>query len=281
MQSAIARPPLERDAPAGPYAPPRRVTCLDDCVFYHTMDIPGYGTVEGPWDLRAGVREYLGGVDLRGKRVLELGTASGYLCFHMEQQGAEVVGYDVTATQAEEMNVVPYARTQRQGALDYVRRMIAKLNNSWWLCHRAFGSAARVVYGNIYAVPAAIGPVDVATFGSILLHLRDPFQALASALPLVRETVIITEPLCEAEHPTWNDPEPAPSLAFQPNYRTAFPPATWWSFSPEVLRRFLGVLGFEETAVTYHAQLFKNQRFPMFTVVGRRTAPRTPAAWHQ
>ena len=26
------------------------------------MDLPGYGTVPGEWDLRAGVQEYLGGV---------------------------------------------------------------------------------------------------------------------------------------------------------------------------------------------------------------------------
>jgi hypothetical protein len=41
------------------------------------MDLPGYGTMPGEWNLRAGVREYLGGVGLRGKRVLEVGTASG------------------------------------------------------------------------------------------------------------------------------------------------------------------------------------------------------------
>lgn len=59
------------------------------------MDIPGYGGVEGEWDLRKGVKEYLGNVDFKGKRVLEIGTASGFLCFYMEGQGAEVVAYDL------------------------------------------------------------------------------------------------------------------------------------------------------------------------------------------
>ncbi|MBV9971725.1 MAG: hypothetical protein JO135_00155, partial [Candidatus Eremiobacteraeota bacterium] len=34
------------------YAEPRTVTNLSDCYFYHTMEIPGYGLVEGQWDLR-------------------------------------------------------------------------------------------------------------------------------------------------------------------------------------------------------------------------------------
>ena len=29
------------------YATPRTVTELGDCHFYHTMDMPGYGCVEG------------------------------------------------------------------------------------------------------------------------------------------------------------------------------------------------------------------------------------------
>src|SRR5262249_47083940 len=64
-----------------PYASPRTVTDLADCYFYHTLELPGYGLVEGEWDLRAGAEAYLGGVDFRGRRVLEVGPASGFLCF--------------------------------------------------------------------------------------------------------------------------------------------------------------------------------------------------------
>src|SRR5262245_36618662 len=79
----------------GPYAVPRTVTDPADCYFYHTMEIPGHGLVEGEWDLRPGVEAYLGGIDFRGKRVLEVGTASGFLCFQMEARGAEVVAFDL------------------------------------------------------------------------------------------------------------------------------------------------------------------------------------------
>jgi hypothetical protein len=177
-----------------PYATPRTVTDLSQCYFYHTIDIPGHRTVEGPWDLRAGVDAYLGGVDLRGKRVLELGTASGFLCFEMERRGAEVVACDLNGDLAHHQDLVPYLGEDLRRTTAEWSSLIHMINNAYWLCHRAFSSSARVVYSSVYDVPDTIGPVDIATFGCILLHLRDPFGALQSALPLVRDTVIITEP---------------------------------------------------------------------------------------
>ena len=56
-----------------PYATPRTFTDPADCYFYHTLEVPGYGLFEGEWDLREGVEAYLGGVDFRGRRVLEIG----------------------------------------------------------------------------------------------------------------------------------------------------------------------------------------------------------------
>src|SRR5208337_1299521 len=64
------------------YAQSRVINDISDCYFYHTMDVPGYGHVEGEWDLRGKETQYLGGVALKGKRVLEIGTASGFLCFY-------------------------------------------------------------------------------------------------------------------------------------------------------------------------------------------------------
>lgn len=78
------------------FAEPPTVSDLRDCLFYHTMDIPGVGTVEGWFDLRGSVDQYLGYVPLGAKRVLEIGPASGFLTFYMESQGAEVVAVDVS-----------------------------------------------------------------------------------------------------------------------------------------------------------------------------------------
>ncbi len=173
------------------FAPPRLVTRLEDCEFYHTMDLPGHGTVRGQWDLRGHVDSYLGHVNLTGKRVLELGTASGFLCMEMEKRGAEVVAYDLS--EDFDGDLVPFAREESPAELAARRRFVRRLNNGWWLVHRSHQSRARVAYGSIYDIPDGIGEVNVATFGSILLHLRDPYRALASASRFVRDTIVVTD----------------------------------------------------------------------------------------
>ena len=173
------------------FAPPRKVTRLEECFFYHTIDLPDYGTVSGIWDIRSHVDRYIGGVDVRGKRILEMGTASGFLGIEMERRGAEVIGYDLSDD--HDWDLVPFNGSPSVSLAAWSKAHIRMLNNSWWLVHRACQSSARIVYGTAYEVPEEIGPVDMATFGCLLLHLRDPFQALASAARLVRDTIVVTE----------------------------------------------------------------------------------------
>jgi hypothetical protein len=268
------------------YAEPRNITDLAECYFYHTTEVPGYGLIEGEWDLRRGMRAYLGHVDFKGKRVLELGTASGFNCFYMERQGAEVVGYDLSEQQS--WDVVPYAQYDYETFSEQRKEHIRKINNAFWLCHRAFESRSKVVYGDVYSIPPAIGLVDISTACSILLHVRDPFLALQKALALTRDTVIVTE---GAE--VLNVPNPvrrlrsllpnklaAPPMRFMPNWRAQDPKETWWRLTPELIQRFIGVLGFERSEVTYHYQTYRrgSTKIPLrqFTVVGHRTKPLTP-----
>jgi hypothetical protein len=249
------------------YAAPRKGLSLEDCLFYHTMEIPTIGLVGGPWDLRPGVREYLGGVDVAGRRVLEFGTASGFLCFSMEQLGADVVAYDLSDEQ--EWDMVPFADQNREQARAARRDQIRRLNNSWWLAHEKLGSRARVVYRSIYDVPDEIGPFDVVTYGAILLHLRDPFLALQSGLRLARETVVVTESM-----PHWTTQESVTnSLRFLPDPATGRPTETWWSIPPSVVQRMIGVLGFQ-SEVSYHEQLKDGQPQQLYTVVGHRRSGR-------
>jgi len=257
---------------ASPYADPRTVTELEECYFYHSMEIPGYGLVEGPWDLRGGVDDYLGGVELRDKRVLEIGTASGFLCFTMEGRGADVVAYDLSEQQS--WDVVPYARYDHE-AFDVDRREhLRKLNNGWWLAHRAFESSAKVVYGTVYEIPEEIGRVEVATYGNVLRHFRDPFLALERGLRLTTESVIVTEnPSLRYSLPQMAASLLKPNMAFLPNFERVQPRESWWHFTPAVIRKMLGVLGFEDASVHYHMQRFAGRRKPLFTVVGKRTVP--------
>jgi hypothetical protein len=256
---------LQGAAAGGVYAPPCHVEKIEDCDFYHDMDIPGYGPQRGAWDLRGREGEYLGGVEFGGRRVLELGTANGALGFWMERQGAEVVCYDLSP--ALDWDIVPYARVEADVRVTAAGRKehIGRLNNAWWLAHRAYGSRARLVHGDVYHVPAAIGPVDIITFGAILLHLRDPFLALQNGLRLARETAVVVDlvlPGSDLDSPT---------LQFVPDSSKGQPRESWWLLSPALVVRMLGVLGFEDTRVLYHSQKHFGSDMAMFTVVARRT----------
>jgi hypothetical protein len=259
------------------FATPRLVTDLRDCFFYHTMDIPGHGVIAGQWDLRAGIGKYLGGIDFRGKRVLDVGAASGFLTFTMEKQGAEVVSYDLAPE--HRWDLVPFAGADLEAQFATRCEQLRRLNNAYWYCHRVFQSRARMVHGTIYTVPEAIGPVDIASLGSILQHVRDPFLALQTVLRLTRETVIITDVLPRRQILQWLLGRFfRPKLIFLPRATTGKPPDTWWSLSPAVLREFLGVLGFEDVRTTYHTQRFYGSRRLCYTVVGRRTKPMATSA---
>ena len=95
------------------FATPRKVEDVADCYFYHTMELPGRGVIEGrDWDLRGRVDDYLGNVDFAGQRVLEIGPASGFLTFEMEKRGADVISVEVTDEHGWDFVPYPKARLE-------------------------------------------------------------------------------------------------------------------------------------------------------------------------
>lgn len=247
------------------YAEPRTIDSIEDCYFYHTMDLPDVGTINGNWDLRKGLNIYLGNIRFSEKRVLDVGCANGILSFYMESQGAEVVSYDLDST--GDWDMVPFAKWEEYQHIANDRKsIIDRLNNAYWYSHARLKSQARVVYGSVYSVPESIGPVDISVYGSILLHIRDPFAALHSGIRLTRETVIVTEVLRGQEIQTGT-----PSLVFLPDSKTVEPKDTWWDIRPEWVVRAIGVLGFEDTQTLYHSQIYEGRSIELYTVVGRRT----------
>ena len=264
------------------YATPRHIVGLDDCYFYHTADVPGHGVVHGEWDLRGHEHEYLGNVPLAGKRVLEIGAASGGLSFWMERQGTDVTALDISPDHGRDLVSFPGFE------LDEARwrESINRLNNSWWLQWRLLGSRARKVYANVYDVPAELGAVDIATFGSVLLHLRDPFAGLESALRNTSEAAIVTDVypgpnrLVRALNRAYFSPQlhnwlGRPTMQWLPDVRTRLEDA-WWLIHPKAVVRMVEVLGFPDTTISYHRQQSKNGPVLLYTVVARRMAAAVP-----
>ncbi len=255
--------------------PPDRIPTLAESYFYHTTTIPGHGVVEGEWDLAPGIDAYLGNVHFAGKRVLDVGAATGFLSFHIEKAGGRVTSYDLSEMQS--WDIVPLSGIDAAEHARVRKAHIAAINNGYWLCHAAHGSAARMAHGTVYRIDPALGPFDISIFGSILLHLRDPFLALHNAAQLTQETIVVSE-LLPGAHALSRLAAMVMgrSMAFKPRFAKNRPWETWWNLPPRLIVEFLGVLGFEKSVVTFHTQRLKGRRMPMYTVVGTRTKPTIP-----
>lgn len=241
------------------FSAPRTGLTAADCDFYHVMDLPGHGLTEGQWDLRAGVDAYLGGLDLAGKRVLEVGPASGFLSFEMERRGAEVVCFEVS----DEIgwDFVPYPASVLEPRLPGIRHHLNRIKNSWWFAREAYGAAARMCYGNVYDLPDGLGTFDVAVLAAVLTHTRSPVRILEQCARRCR-SIVITEPY-EAGL------EGAPVCRLDPTAAN-FDAGTWWHCSTAFYRQFLEIMGFEASQPVLHAPSYHGQSGPMYTIVGSR-----------
>ena len=229
--------------PSSLYAEPLRVDDPGECFFYHTVDLPGFGLQDGAWDLRGRSADYIGGVDLAGKRVLDVGTASGFLSFEAERQGArEVVSFDLAT--AERQPLLPFAgsayvedhaawcRAQTAGFMAWKR--------GYWLSHRLLGSRARAVYGDVYDPPAGLGRFDVVILGAILEHLVDPLSALTAVAALTDDLVVINTDFFES---------PERVAVFKGRADLPMQSYVFWTYSIPLYHEYMAIMGFEPAAV--------------------------------
>ncbi len=247
-------------------AQPRHVDSLSECFFYHTMELPGLGEVRGHWDLRSRFKDYIGGVDLAGKSVIDIGAATGFLSFAAEESGARrVLSFDIG--DPRQQTFLPfkdklYFRDPTRWAEQYGAE-IEQWKNAYWLCHRLLNSKAEVYYGNIYDLPQELGQFDVAIVGSVLEHLSDQITALASISRLTKETMVVISPLLQTEERI------ARFEALADHPENDF---TWWTYSEGVYREVFKMLGFSIAAITQAKYFYHyGERFETrYTIVAVR-----------
>lgn len=249
----------------------RRHLTLDHCTFYHSVRLPDGTEVTGPWDLRGHEHEYLGGIDLDGRRVLEIGPASGSVTFWMEEQGADVVAFDAGYDVSVDIQP-PLGFDDRQLKYQHIQ-VAGSYQNAWWYLHRELGSSARMVYGDIYDLPRDIGEFDVSVVTAVLLHCRNPFTVLEQAARRTSRTIVVTEPV------------PDDLLPFDADVMRPFPLGEdgrwviWWSIYAGAVVSMLSILGFADVTITRHTQRHQyghdrtqsHEDVPMYTVVGHRS----------
>lgn len=133
--------------------------------WWHSFLFPSGECVIGarsPEDLSSHLAQFQIPADLKGKRVLDIGTWDGWFSFEMERRGAEVVAVDCWD------------------------------NPSFRYAHEQFGSHVQYVVRDIYELtPRDLGYFDIVLFFGVLYHLKHPLLALEKVCALAADVVYI------------------------------------------------------------------------------------------
>jgi hypothetical protein len=211
---------------------------INDCIFYHSIDLPGLGTQRGEWDLRGRFTDYIANVPIGGASLLDVGTASGFLTFEAERHGATVTSFD--ADSVARWRGLPIAGASDKlygGGTASLDEYFRGIRNSYRLSHRLMQSKASVAYGDICELNPNLGIFDVVLIGQVLVHIRDGISALEAAASVCRRTMIIVEGCFDSPHP-------AGHLLAQPgNPLTAF---AIYLYSRRWYETVLRILGFSD-----------------------------------
>lgn len=220
------------------WARPRAKVDRHDCFFYHTTQFKNGDVAAGQWDLRGRFPDYIGHVDLSETRVLDVGTASGFLSFSAEEAGAhEVVSFDLDT--AARQHLLPFSDslyvTHHAAWVDAQTAAFEGWKNAYWFTHHDRASRARAVYGDVYDLPTHIGVFDVVILGSILEHLGDPIRAFGSIAKVATDRIVINTDIMPGDSPIarFNGDPAHPERSY-----------IFWTYTLETYRRILRICGF-------------------------------------
>jgi tRNA (mo5U34)-methyltransferase len=154
--------------------------------WYHTIDLGNGITTKGKYDLRPIVDHQGIPESLSGKTALDIGTAEGFWAFEMERRGADhVVAIDVERW--GDFDWLPWVRETK--GEDLYRSMKPKFD----LARFMRGSQVEHQLCSVYDLsPQTVGSFDVTFCGNLLLHLRNPMQAVLNIRSVTKEIAIIS-----------------------------------------------------------------------------------------
>jgi hypothetical protein len=240
---------------------------LSDCHFYHSMTFPDGSEVQGDWDIRECFSDYLGNIEVCGKTLLDVGTASGIVAFEAERRGARVTAYE-TPSLANVPHIPFRSNLFYTDHPAWVKLADtgghARLINSFWYAHHRFKSNVQVVYGDLFELADMVPPMDIVVAGAILEHISDPIRAIEIFSKIAKETIVLAStPVVETEDLILK------SITKMDDPRFDY---TWFAPSTGLLRRVFQNVGFRIVKIGTSRQYarFKNDWAVRPTVVAER-----------
>lgn len=227
------------------YENPVKNVALSDCWFYHTFELPDIGLINGHWDLRGIESSYLGGLDLNGKKVLEVGPASGYLTAYMDHAGAEVTA--VEQPDDDVWDFVPYC-VHDSNLWNEIeknkRRVNQQVKNAFWYVHEKLKLRAKMHCGRMAELPEELGKFDVAVLAMVLTHMRDPIKAIMECARRTDGQLVVVD----RTHVS-SDLQQKPVMQLIPDANNKRYDS-WWYFSKGFFLQLFSLMGFRDVRVS-------------------------------
>ncbi len=221
------------------YEQPWPLSPRSECFFYHTMVYPDGETIPGGWTM-PDFQKYIGGYDLNGKTVLDVGTATGYLAFAAEKEGAIVTGLDAAST--KEFRHLPYASAASYKDIVASREHwettnLIPIKKGWWYSWHKNNSNAKCIYAPHVEMYEWDIQFDVVMAGAIIEHLSDPVFSIGAWTKIAKEAVLIP----------FTDVAPGDDLALRPMTDMTNPDFNyaWWQLTRPLYERIFDNCGFD------------------------------------
>ena len=201
--------------------------------WYHTLELPGGVVTPGYYDHRPLVPYYGIPDDLRGKRVLDVGSWDGFWTFEFERRGA-----DVTAVDLDVLTKVDFPPQIRSAVVE--AKLEQRFGGGFELARQALGSKVERIVGNVYDLdPAEIGTFDLVHFSDVSQHLQRPLDAYRRIRAVTAGSAMIVDAF---------DPELDDSKNLV-EYRGGWVDVTWWIPSLNTLAQLVLDAGFSDVRV--------------------------------
>jgi len=174
---------VKQDSDSEPTVRNARTAIAGVRLWYHSIEVASGVVTPGWFDLRP-IVERLPWPDVRGKRCLDVGTSDGFLGFELARRGAaEVVATDIAGHEDWDWEL-----NQRARGPQYMRTVAGpRPGLGFQVAHELLRSSVRLERIGVYDLaPERVGRFDLVVCGSLLLHLRDPFRALAAIRSVCR-----------------------------------------------------------------------------------------------
>ena len=233
--------------------------------WYHTVEMPGGLVTPGQYDFRDALPAFPFPRDMRGMRVLDVGSATGFFAFEFARRGAHVVSVELPSLYALDR----FPGQDIAQILDKIRKMMGPragesgesgrytpeemyfylLEGPFEFCRKQLGARIERCYSTVYDLTAEKigGAADLVFLGDILLHTLNPPQALAAVAPLARRSLVLAQVIPEA-------PDGQPAMVYVGGDSLASDEVSWWLPNKPCLIALLKKLGFRSvTDAGYHS----------------------------